>query len=255
MVDHVEFETPALIEGLLSYWRESGLQRFGWLYGRYEMYSEVSLGVKAVVCAIYEPPQQGHTDGIQIAIPGVPESQSVEHGNKVEEEEARVDKVAQMCGLERVGMIYTDLQDDGTGTGAVVTKRHQDSFFLSSGELVFAAQQQLKHPLKTKFSFTGQFGSRFITSIISGNQEGGIEISAYQVSNIGMGMVRDGIVEASVDPGTLLVKESTNKQYIPETFYKYKNEYGVIVQNHARDKGFPVDYLLVTVRSSVLHLN
>ena len=61
-----------------------------------------------------------------------------------------------------------------------------------------------------------------------------------------MAMVRDNIIEASVDPTLVRVRESTPEQYIPEVFYKYKNEYGIMVQEAAKPT-FPVEYLLVTV--------
>lgn len=56
-VDNVMFENASLVERFLNYWRGTGLQRIGYLYGRYEVHSDVPLGIRAVVAAIYEPPQ------------------------------------------------------------------------------------------------------------------------------------------------------------------------------------------------------
>ncbi|KAI8843214.1 NPL4 family-domain-containing protein [Chytriomyces cf. hyalinus JEL632] len=233
MVDHVEFESPAIVEGFIKYWRSTGAQRFGLLYGRYEPYTEkVPLGVKAVVSAIYEPPQDNAPSHLQLATPNPQESV--------------VNGVAGALGLDLIGMIYTDLFDDGTGKGTVICKRHKDSFFLSSAEVLFSAHLQAQYPTASKYSSTGKFGSRFVTCVISGNEDNGIDISCFQISNVGVGMVRDGIVEASVDPGLLRVKASSNEQYIPEVFYKFKNEYGLMVQEAAKPT-FPVEYLLVTL--------
>ncbi|CAG8433598.1 10909_t:CDS:10 [Diversispora eburnea] len=197
-----------------------------------QSYPDVPLGVKAVVEAIYEPPQEDEVDGLSLNLPW--------------DHEQLVDEVAANCGLVKVGMIYTDLIDDGSGLGKVICKRHINSYFLSSQECCFSAAMQLKHKAHSKWSASGVFDSRFVTCVVTGNENGDIDVSAYQVSNTCSAMVSADIIEPSVDPGVMRVKESTSERYVPEVFYKYKNEYGVNVQESAKPC-FPVEYLLVNL--------
>ena len=56
-VDNIAFENATLVERFLEYWRLTGVQRIGFLYGYYEVHKDVPLGIRATVVAIYEPPQ------------------------------------------------------------------------------------------------------------------------------------------------------------------------------------------------------
>ncbi|KAI5475892.1 nuclear protein localization protein 4-like protein [Pseudohyphozyma bogoriensis] len=236
MVDHVEFARPEIIEGLLAFWRSTGTQRFGYMLGKYEPYEEVPMGIKAVVEAIHEPPQEPHADGVTVGFPW--------------EEQKKVEDLAKACGLQVVGMIFTDLTADDSPEakkmGKVVAKRHANSFFLSSLEVIFSATLQRMHPNPSKFSSTGSFSSKFVTCVLSGDLDGGIAVEAYQVSDQAMAMVEADMIEASVDPGVLRVKEETKTRYIPDVFYRYKNKYNIEVKESAKPC-FPVEYLLVNV--------
>ncbi|KAK4702731.1 nuclear protein localization protein 4, partial [Phenoliferia sp. Uapishka_3] len=236
LVDHVEFAKPEIVEGLLSFWRTTGTQRFGYLLGRYEPYEEVPMGIKAVVEAVHEPPQEPHADGVAVGFPW--------------EDEARVEQLAAACGLKVVGMIYTDLTADttpeGKKEGKVLPKRHANSFFLSSLEVIFSAALQRKHPNPSRYSDSGFFSSKFVTCVLSADLTGAIAVEAYQVSDQAMGMVEADMIEASVDPGVVRVKEEIATRYIPDVFYRYKNKYGIEVKESAKPC-FPVEYLLVNV--------
>jgi nuclear protein localization protein 4 homolog len=88
MVDHLEFADQSIVNDFIQFWRVGGNQRIGYMYGRYESYLEVPLGIKAVVEAIYEPPQKNESDGLELSLPW--------------DIEKEVDHVAAMCGLQKV---------------------------------------------------------------------------------------------------------------------------------------------------------
>lgn len=243
MVDHVEFATPDMIDKLLEFWRRTGQQRFGWLLGHYEPYEEVPMGVKAIVEAIHEPPQEGDLDGLRLGLPW--------------EEQGKFENLVAMSGLKVVGMVFTDLTPDEdrekAQVGKVQPKRHAESFFLSSLEAIFAAKQQMAHPNMSRFSDTGTFSSKFVTCVVTGDKSGDIRVEAYQVGDQAMAMVDADMIEPSVEPSVVRVKDDSsassdpkNKRYIPDVFYTEQNEYKLQVKKSAKPT-FPTDYLLVSV--------
>lgn len=232
LTDFVEFETSDMVDIFLQSWRKTGNQRFGYLYGRYEKHEDVPLGIKAVVSVIYEPPQNGMRDGLELA----PE----------DPKENIVNSIAGAFGLVKVGMIYTDLIDDGKGKGKVAYKRNADTFFLSSPEIIFSSMLQNAYPSMTRYTSTKKFGSKFVTVVISGDQEGNVSLSAYQVSNQAMAMVASNCIQATTEPSLMSVCPTTDEIIVPEVMYRSLNEFNTTVQQKANPT-FPVDHLIVNV--------
>ncbi|KAL9715822.1 nuclear protein localization protein 4 [Leucoagaricus gongylophorus] len=238
MVDHLEIASMEIIDRFLGAWRKSGLQRFGWLLGRYQPYDKVPMGVKAVVEAIYEPLQQGELDGLILAWPW--------------EDESRIRDISAAASepLTIVGYIFTDLTPTPDDRTKNIYKRHAQSFYLSSLEVVFAAKLQKDSPTNSRSSPTGQYGSRLVTAVLTATEDGQVDIAAYQASEQAVAMVDADMIEASVDPGIVRIKEEDRSEdsarYIPDVFFSYKNEYGLEVKKSAKPC-FPVEYLLVNV--------
>ncbi|KAJ1514089.1 nuclear protein localization protein 4 [Coelomomyces lativittatus] len=246
MVDHVEVESPEVIDRFLYFWRRTGYQRFAFLFGKYLPYDKVPLGMKVVVCALYEPPQTNALDGLELTyLFGTTSTNDPLNESKKEAKREFENAVytAQQCGLQLVGMAFTDLEDDHQGTGKVLYKRHEHSFFLSGLEVKLAAYMQQQHPCSTPYSSTGTYGSRFVTVVVSGNAEGGIELEAYMVSETAVAMFDANLIEPSTSPSLLLV---TDAPYVPDILYTEKNEYGTQVSKKAAPS-FPCDYLLVNL--------
>ncbi|KAK7601803.1 hypothetical protein V9T40_009244 [Parthenolecanium corni] len=233
-VDNVMFENSHLVENFLNYWRTTGHQRIGYLYGKYEVHADVPLGIRATVVAIYEPPQESTRDSIKL-LP--------------DEREATVEQIAQKLGLKRVGWIFTDLIADDIQKGTVKCVRGIESHFLSAQECIMAGHFQNLHPNSCRFAPGGSFGSKFVTVCVTGDAKNQVHMEGYSVSNQCMALVRDGCLLPTLDAAELgFIRESSDKQYVPDVFYKEKDKYGNEVSRLARP--LPVEYLLVDVPTS-----
>ncbi|CAF0908325.1 unnamed protein product, partial [Didymodactylos carnosus] len=207
-VDNIMFENGNLVNRFLNYWRLSGHQRIGFLYGRYEVYEGVPLGIRAVVAAIYEPPQETSRDGVKLTFP--------------DPHEALIDDLSRRLNIRRIGWIFTDLLPDETKPGSVLHHRGNiDSYFLSAQECIMAGWFQNNYPNVCKYSPDGFFGSKFVTVVVTGDSTGQIHFEGYQVSNQCMALVKSKCLVPTYDSPELgYVKETSSEQYVPDVFYK-----------------------------------
>lgn len=96
-VDYVQFMNSPEISNFVNFWLNSFEERVGWLYGYYAEDPDYELGVRAIVEAIYEPPQTGTYSNVVI---------------KDDPFQSQVDMVASAMGLQKIGWIYTSKDQD-----------------------------------------------------------------------------------------------------------------------------------------------
>uniref|UniRef100_A0A915ERH2 MPN domain-containing protein n=1 Tax=Ditylenchus dipsaci TaxID=166011 RepID=A0A915ERH2_9BILA len=236
-VDNITIENSDVVNSFLNFWRKSSYQRVGYLIGTYEPFADVPLGIKAVIGAVYEPPQSSDQDRVKF---------------EADPNEAEVDLLCQSLGLKRVGWIFTDLWSADLKQGTVHCIRHEDSFLLSAAECITAGHLQSKHKNYTKFCHDGYFGSKFVTVVASGDKTQQIHFSGYQVSNQCTAMVEANILCPTVsNPELAWVREKPlhEHHYITDVQYTEKDEYGAEVLRNGRP--MPVEYLLVDVPTGV----
>ena len=177
-VDYIQVHNYTEMGGFITLWdgnAGAGVQRMGVLFGRYKSDSNYRKGVKAVVEAIYEPPQS-YDPMTGVVTPA-----------KSDPGRARVDAIAAALGLEVVGWIVTT---PPTPPGAPE---------VSPALLYAMAQAQLAHPAPGG-------GSRHVTLVVRRGAGGEIAPQGYMASDQLMALVRDRVV-APPSPGDVLFKK------------------------------------------------
>lgn len=76
------------------------------------------------------------------------------------------------------------------------------------------------------------------------NQE--IEVASYQVSASAEALAKADLISGSTHPSMVYINEKTHTRYVPDIFYKKRNQYNIVVKENAKP-AFPNDYLLVTL--------
>lgn len=193
----------AAIDDFQSYLRRFNFQqqRFGYLYGRFVHEKEEEddkpksfsadwhkddetkkadakrKNAKVVVEAIYEPPQEADPDAAEgfVALDDP-------------EEEERVEQLASLLGLTRVGWI-------------VGHPPREEGFQLSAAEVIMAAELQLE-------SAGGVEETPFVTVRVTVNDEGNVAVEAFQVSLQCMEMVAEEALDVGPNPGFCYVNDT-----------------------------------------------
>lgn len=122
-----------------------------WLYGYYSEDPNYPEGVRVNVEAVYEPPQLGEINGVE----------PLEDPNS-----AKVDIIAQSLSLEKVGLMFTSINNDT---------------FLTSQEVRKIAQLQQEHLVDHP---EGYKVSKFVTVVVKAKGDGAeTGVEAYMVSD------------------------------------------------------------------------
>ena len=149
-----------------KYWRDQLMmitQRVGWLYGYYVDDPNYDNGLRAVVEAIYEPPQIASADGTQM----LPDDQ-IEN----------VDKIAEKLDLERIGWVFTSIGREYT---------------LSAHEVEAIARLQLQ--FSSSEHYAGYTKSNFVTMHVKPDSTTAEpDTHAFMVSDQAMAMFRDELI-------------------------------------------------------------
>lgn len=161
-VDYVQLMCVPEVTNFVRYWQESHhmQQRAGRLYGYYAEDPNYPEGIRAVVEAIYEPPQIGEMNGFQLL--NDPDSELVDY-------------MAAALDLESIGWVFTTINHDA---------------YLSSHEVREAARLQQAHVVDHP---AGCKVSKFVTVVLKPQDDGNSMPEAYMISDQGQALERDGV--------------------------------------------------------------
>ena len=145
--------------------------------------------VRALVHALYEPPQEGVKGGVRFL---------------KDDKERAVHEVAKRLGLEAVGWVVNS-------EPRPVAEKYGGKVLMSGPEVEQAARFQLRYP--------GPGGySRFVTLLLE--QAPQVEPVAFQVADMAVALEKEKAFQPASDPFFLATRPPTKTQMVPTIIYK-----------------------------------
>ncbi|KAI3386069.1 hypothetical protein SNEBB_003380 [Seison nebaliae] len=237
-VDNIMISNKKIMESFIESVHTEGGQRMGIMFGKYVPYNAVSLGIQAQVEAIYEPAQIGSNCKINLNL----KNWKKENNDFI--------SLAKEMGWEPVGWIFTDLIPDSSKPSQFLTCRGNWQYILSGEETMMASHFQSIFPNICKYSEDNYFGSKFVTVLVTANEENTIDFYAFQVSNQGVDLYNANILLPTRDaPELVYIRDSSDEQFVPDVFFMQKDQYGNKTRELARP--FPIEYLIVQITFGV----
>jgi len=168
-------------------------KRFGFLYGKFvpandddaaaamdttttSSEEKKKIPMKCRVEAIYEPPQEVDSEAAEGFV-------ALE-----DDQEEKVNQIAEMLGLRKVGWIFGHEQ-------------REKGFTLTAAEIIMAAEFQLE-------AAEGVEETPFVTVTVAPSHDGTVSAEAFQVSQQCMAMVAEEALEVGPDPKVCVVNET-----------------------------------------------
>lgn len=191
-VDYVSFMNSEEIELFLQSWIKGFYQKqkMGYLFGYYAEDPNYPNGVRAIVEALYEPPQIGDETSVE------PQRDS---------DIDLIDQIANSLGFECIGWIFTSLKEK--------------DICLTSYDIRKAARYQLEYPY---IHSSGCKISRFITCVVKPSDTGECSIEAYMVSDMCQALERDNIFDNLRDKQLMQVRKPKKNELLPTIYMENK---------------------------------
>jgi len=192
-VDYVSFMNFEEVNMFVQQWQKDNClkQRMAYLFGYFAEDPNYANGVRAVVEALYEPPQIGDHDNVE----------------PLEDKDAQIlDTVSNALSLEFIGWIFTSINTD--------LETPMCSYDIKKAAY-YQEQYKLKHP-------SGYFVSKFITVMCKPKDDGDVELQCSMVSDAFQALVRDNVIGECTDKRQIPVRKPGKNEVLPDIFQENK---------------------------------
>ena len=192
-VDYVSFMNFEEISSFVQQWQKDYCQkqRMAYLFGYFAEDPNYSNGIRAVVEAIYEPPQIGDINNVEPL---------------QDKDSFIVDSVSSALSLEFIGWMFTTINTD------------KDTFMCSydiKKTAIFQEQYKLKHS-------SGYTVSKFITVMCKPKDDGDVELECVMVGDSFQALVRDEIIGDCIDKSVIPRRKVGKNEVLPDIFQENK---------------------------------